>query len=426
MSVYSDTPTSTNAWQRDGRLWDVFFVATLIGTIASVATGNSGPTEGVAVVLLAMTLPIYLLLGRPLFGPVAGDTREVNTYVVAITVLYLPAVILQPSALVLLSVVSSQCFKLQSLRRGIVTLLVQALVPLAAWTFTLRNDRSELAGQAIIVAIVVPVAIVASTWVQRIIDQSSQRGEFIEALAKAQRENDRLSVAHGAMLERERMAREIHDTLAQGFTSIVMLGRAACSEMEHTPDEALRHLDLIVRTAADNLGETRALVAALSPPQLRGSSLPGAIGKLASRLSEEMDLAVGIDVSGVVRPMAAATELVAVRSAQEALSNIRKHARAGQVRIVLSYSPQGCEITVQDDGVGISPTRSATTDPSTGGFGLTGMRARLAEIGGHLTLRSGDGGGTAVVIWLPDDAEAATLPDVATTQDSPTLQAVSS
>lgn len=414
MSIYSDTPTSTNAWQKDGRLWDVFFIATLIGTIASVATDNSGPTEGIAVVLLAMALPIYLLLGRPLFGPVSGDIREVTTYVVAITVLYLPAVILQPSALVLLSVVSSQCFKLLPLRQGIVVLLVQALVPLAAWTYTLRDNHSEFASQAIIVAIVLPIAIIASTWIQRIIDQSTQRGEFIEALAKAQQENDRLSVAHGALLERERMAREIHDTLAQGFTSIVMLGRAACSEMERTPDEALRHLNLIVRTAADNLGETRALVAALSPPQLRGSSLPGAIGKLATRLSEEIDLRAEVEVTGVARQMAATTELVAVRAAQEALSNIRKHAKASEVRISLRYQSDGCEITVQDNGVGITPTQTAPADPRAGGFGLTGMRARLAEIGGHLTLRSGDADGTAVVIWLPDtEPEATSTPDVA-------------
>ncbi|MET3805473.1 signal transduction histidine kinase [Nakamurella sp. UYEF19] len=395
-------PSSTNAWQKDGRLWDVFFVATLIGTITSVATGNSGPTEGVAVILLVLTLPVYLLLGRPLFGPVTGDTREVNTYVLALSALYIAAVALQPSALVLLSVVSSQCFKLQSLRRGIITLLVQTLLPLAIWTYTLRNDPSELAGQAIIVGIIVPIAIVVSIWVQRIIDQSTQRGDFIEALAKAQKENDRLSRAHGALVERERMAREIHDTLAQGFTSIVMLSRAASSEIDKAPAEARRHVELITRTAADNLGETRALVAAMSPPQLRGASLPGAIRKLAGRLSDEVGLEVEVTVQGEARAMAAATELVAVRSAQEAMSNIRKHARASHVSIDLSYGPQGCEITVQDDGVGLNPTRAATVEESDGGFGLAGMRSRLAEIGGHVTLRSGDGEGTTVVLWLPD------------------------
>ena len=159
----------------------------------------------------------------------------------------------------------------------------------------------------------------------------------------------------GALEERQRLAREIHDTLAQGFASIVMHLEAAEQALPAQPETALDHLDGARRTAREGLAEARRVVWALRPEILEGTSLPEAIERIAQRWSEESGVAVSTDVTGTPRPLPTHTEATLIRAAQEALANVRKHARAQAVAITLSFMEDVVALDVRDDGMGFDP-----------------------------------------------------------------------
>jgi signal transduction histidine kinase len=142
------------------------------------------------------------------------------------------------------------------------------------------------------------------------------------------------------------------------------------------------------RTAKDNLDEARALVAELAPPALRDASLPDALRVLVGRVGADLPTVPALAVTGQPRPLPADQEVALLRVAQEALTNVRRHAVAGQVAVELSYRDGGVALRVSDDGRGFDP--AATT----AGFGLAGMRERVAQVGGVLAVRSGQGGTT--------------------------------
>jgi DNA-binding NarL/FixJ family response regulator len=141
----------------------------------------------------------------------------------------------------------------------------------------------------------------------------------------------------GVLEERQRLAREIHDTLAQGFTSIVMLLEAAEAEIGSDQAAAARHLDQARRTARESLGEARGVVWALQPEALERTSLPEAIGRIAHRLQEETGVMARSMVTGTPRQLPRQAETALLRAAQEGLANVRKHARAKEVVLTLSY-----------------------------------------------------------------------------------------
>jgi signal transduction histidine kinase len=198
----------------------------------------------------------------------------------------------------------------------------------------------------------------------------------------------RLSHEAGVAAERTRLAGEIHDTLAQGFTSIITLVQAA--------DPALRdeRLALAVRTARENLAESRALVAALSPTALASASLPEAVRRSAARFTEEAGVAASVRITGDVYDLPTRTEVVLLRAAQEALTNVRRHAQAHEAAVLLAYSPAVVRLVIRDDGSGIKSDISE-------GFGLSGMRARAGQVGGALTIRSDADTGTTVELEIP-------------------------
>jgi signal transduction histidine kinase len=196
------------------------------------------------------------------------------------------------------------------------------------------------------------------------------------------------------MAERERLAAEIHDTLAQGFTSILMLLQAAEPRIGPDPAEARRQVGLAVRTARENLAEARALVAAVPPAALGDSSLDEAVRRLSDRLGEELDVDTECIVSGEPRRLTARSEVVLLRAAQEGLANVRKHAKASRVGIELAYGATAVRLHVRDDGTGFDPDRA-------NGFGLRGMRERAAQVDGTLDVRSAPGAGTTLMVEVP-------------------------
>ncbi|MBK1785418.1 sensor histidine kinase [Prauserella sp. ASG 168] len=220
-----------------------------------------------------------------------------------------------------------------------------------------------------------------------------RQAELIASLEASRAEVARLSHEAGTSAERDRLAREIHDTLAQGFTSIVALTQAAESELDTDPPTARRHLALATTTARENLAEARAMVNALTPSALDAGSLADAVRRQAYRFAEETGTATTCEIEALPK-LRTAAEVVLLRATQEALANVRKHARATAVTVRLSVVDTEARLEVTDDGAGF------VVDAATG-FGLHGMRSRAEEAGGTLDIHSGPGEGTTVSLEVP-------------------------
>lgn len=240
--------------------------------------------------------------------------------------------------------------------------------------------------------------IVLGVWVSRIIDQSVQRRQLIEQLEAAQEDLAAAERREGVLEERQRLAREIHDTLAQGFTSIVMHLEAAEQALPDDLDTLQKHLDRARGTARTNLDEARRVVQNLRPDELETHSLPDAIERTTRRWSEESGVPVTTTTTGNPVALHPDIEVALLRAAQEALNNIRKHAEATAVQLTLSYTKDVVILDVQDNGTGIS-----SPDPSShdGGYGLQAMRERAAQFGGTVDVESDPGEGMTVVVSIP-------------------------
>jgi signal transduction histidine kinase len=216
------------------------------------------------------------------------------------------------------------------------------------------------------------------------------------ALETTRRELEDASKQAGVLQERQRLAREIHDTLAQGFTSVVVHLEAAESSLPRSNPQSLYHLDQARASAREGLSEARRLVWALRPEILEGISLPEALQRLLQRWKGESGIQAGFTLTGDPASLHPEIELSLLRVSQEALANIRKHARANKVVLTLSYLDDMVLLDVQDNGVGLKAGSEGL-----GGFGLHSMRERVEALGGSFTLESEAGEGTTLAVGLP-------------------------
>ena len=199
----------------------------------------------------------------------------------------------------------------------------------------------------------------------------------------------------GREAERARLAGEIHDTVAQGLSSIGMLLHAA--ERSDPAHPAVEQIRLAREVAGENLTETRRLIAALRPAPLDGVSLAGALRRIAERVgTENPGLAVSVGGDPTADPPAELSAVL-VRVTQEALTNAVKHGSPDQIRITLDHRPTSVQLEVHDDGCGFDTTAPRTA----ASFGLDGMARRVDDLGGTLEVESEVGGGTSVRAVLP-------------------------
>jgi signal transduction histidine kinase len=202
----------------------------------------------------------------------------------------------------------------------------------------------------------------------------------------------------GVLDERRRMAREIHDTLAQGLTGIVTQLQAAEQAAARTPGEQpgwQRHVAAATQLARESLTEARRSVDALRPEPLEGCRLSEALSDVAERWSALNGIPAQVTTTGTARPVDPEVEFALLRAAQEALANVARHAHATRVGLTISYMESEVALDVRDDGVGFDP---ATPDH---GFGLVAMRQRIAALSGTLQVESEPGGGTAISACVP-------------------------
>jgi signal transduction histidine kinase len=246
------------------------------------------------------------------------------------------------------------------------------------------------------------------SWVT--VEQAARRQRMIAELAEA---NAKLEAAmaenaglHAQLLaqareagvldERARMAREIHDTIAQGLTGIITQLEAA----GQVPQQRQRHLDAAASLARQSLSEARRSVRNLQPEPLDGVPLRDALADVAHHWSDLHALPATVTTTGTPRPMHPEIEGTLLRTAQEALANVAKHASATRVGLTLSYMEDQVTLDVRDDGAGFDPSAAPPVE-GPGGFGLRAMRQRLDRVAGRLEIESEAGAGTAICATVP-------------------------
>jgi signal transduction histidine kinase len=206
----------------------------------------------------------------------------------------------------------------------------------------------------------------------------------------------------GVLEERQRMAREIHDTLAQGLTGIITQLEAV-QQAGPGPDWE-RRIGNAARLARHSLSEARRSVRAVRPEPLENTRLPDAVADVAAQWSADNGVSAEVTTTGTVLGLHPEIEVTLLRVAQEALANVAKHASASRVGITLSYMEDVVSLDIRDDGIGFSPrerSQAGTQPGSSGGFGLTGMRQRVRRLAGHLAIESEPGHGTAISASVP-------------------------
>ena len=251
------------------------------------------------------------------------------------------------------------------------------------------------------------LAALVAVFVNAIGRQSEQRRAALAELAATRAELAEASRHSGVLAERERLARELHDTVAQGFISVVTQLESAEQALADGQADAAERAQERLRTARDtartSLDELRRSVRALRPDLLESASLPQALSELVQRWSGEVGIAAELRRTGDPVPLHPDAELALLRIAQEALTNIRRHARASRVVVTLSFLDDVVTLDVDDDGVGFAPAEPLDSPRvrTDGGFGLIGMRERLAAAGGTLVIESVPGQGTTIAASVP-------------------------
>ncbi|MGN6390636.1 MAG: sensor histidine kinase [Gemmatimonadales bacterium] len=221
--------------------------------------------------------------------------------------------------------------------------------------------------------------------------QIAERARLQASLAQAERKA-------GVLEERQRLAREIHDTLAQGFASIIVhLERT--EQINHLGGSPAKgHLDLARSVAREGLEESRRMLGALRPEILEQRALPEAVGRFCQEWSRRTGVESKLSITGAPEPMHPDIELTLLRAVQEGLANIARHAGARTTAVTLSYMEDVIVLDVQDDGQGFIP---ALPTDGRSGFGLAGMRERAESLQGSVQIESVPGEGTTLSMTLP-------------------------
>jgi signal transduction histidine kinase len=364
--------------------WEAYFATVgVMGVVLAWVTPVPDRADRLVATGLLLALTVWwLALGRRLYLRNAGDGAGLGYYA-GVFALVVPLLVLAPNCCWVLFALTPQVFMLVRDDR-VANVLATCMVLLPALVELVRFGVYADFWVSVAIGVgMAGMAMLVNVATERIAQQSAERARLIEELEAGRAEIADLSRQAGVAAERERLAAEIHDTLAQGFTSILTLVQAASAEGDR--DRANGYLDLAAHTARENLGEARALVGALVPPAMLAGSLVDAVRRQATRLTEECGIRAEFEarhLGAVPMPV----EVVLLRSAQEALANVRKHSGARTARISLGGTENGVLLTVADDGIGFD----ASAD--TNGFGLRGMRNRVEQVGGNLTVESGPKG----------------------------------
>ncbi|WP_078910360.1 sensor histidine kinase [Streptomyces sp. NRRL S-87] len=360
--------------------------ALLVGLLALAAVRADGPAAIVAAAVMAA-----VFAAGALTPAVHRSTRAAALWLAALGASWLALLAASPEGLWLAFPLYFLQLHLLPVRRALPAVAATAAAAITSyvWHGSALNPGAfigPLLGAAVAVATVLGY--------QALYRESERRRELIEELITTRAELAAAERDAGTLAERERLAREIHDTLAQGLSSIQLLLRAAERTLPGD-SPALEHIAAARQAAQDNLVEARRFVRALTPPDLERGSLAGALERLCTTAP-----GARFSLTGTPVELPTPYEVALLRIGQSALANVVRHAGAARTEITLTFMDTSVTLDVVDDGKGFDPaaTPHRTTD---GGFGLPAMRARAESLGGTFTVESAPGQGAAVAVTLP-------------------------
>lgn len=399
-----------DAWERLGWIWTaLFLLSVIVSLFFALRNGEMEPgSRRLSWLLCALLLAIhtgvvYFIRQRP------DNFREYQLplviYVATLIGTTIWLISLDDAFYFLLFTAYGQIFSLLIMRFAIPAMLI---LTAAVAVFQARAEGIALTWNSPFVIYYVAGSLgglFMAFWIYAIIEQSAQRRELIKELEQAQNSLAAAERREGQLAERQRLAREIHDTLAQGFTSIVMHLEALEGNLPETSKVAQRHLDMARQTARDNLMAARRVVADLRPELLEKEPLPQALTRVVAGWSQETGIRAQATCTGHAQPLHPQVEVTLLRATQEALTNIRKHARADEVNVTLTYFAEQVMLDVQDNGIGLNQSRlngaAGQASGHSSGFGLQAMQERVTELNGTLSIESSADEGTTLVVAIP-------------------------
>ncbi|WP_432825185.1 sensor histidine kinase [Dactylosporangium sp. CA-092794] len=380
-----------DAWDRYRVAWHFLATAVPVLTAAVIWSDSGLPTvrRVLASALLLLILAWYWWQGAPALR--RTDDRAGSLHLAGEMLLFAGVLAVSMAAMFQLAVLTMQIFiTLRRWRDRLVALGAIATVCVAGtvWHNGLTSDTAVTLAALLFAPLL--IGTLFGAYISAVITQSRARSVLIAELTETRVQLARERHDAGVAAERERLSTEIHDTVAQGFTSILMLTQSARMTLDR-PDVLREKLDLIERTARENLAEARSLVAALWPPDLHAGTVAEALERMAQRHTRDTGVPVSVEVTDPATPPRPEHGPVLLRAVQEALMNVRRHANAATVRIVLTPHT----MRVIDDGRGFDPEQDHA------GYGLPGLRSRVSGFGGSCTIESAPGAGTTVRVVLP-------------------------
>ncbi|MFF9814917.1 sensor histidine kinase [Streptomyces sp. NPDC014006] len=387
--------------------WCLHLLVVGLLALAAVRAVASGGPRPAAVTAVAAVCGLVYAAG-PLLPRVRVSRRAAAVWLGAVGVVWLGLLTLTADGVWVAFPLYFLQLHLLPRRGAVVAVAATAAAAIAGFA---AHQGSFGPAMAIGPALGAAVAVAVVWGYQALYRESEQRRRLIEELTATRAD---LAVAEhtaGVLAERERLAREIHDTLAQGLSSIQLLLTAAGRALPGAADVAAGHVEQARQAAVDNLAEARRFVAALAPPALDGSTLADALERLCVTTSARHPLTARLHRTGTPAPLPTGHEVALLRIAQSAVSNTVRHARATRVDVTLGHSEAEVTLDVVDDGTGFDPQRLPVPDPEGGGFGLTAVRARVQDLGGTLALTSAPGRGTALSVRLPLTASTHSEPE---------------
>ena len=379
------------------QVWHVAYLACLVGaTAAALSDGELSVDRRAAIGAFAgLEVAWYVLIALRWRYWEASPPRFAVSMIVA-GALWLPLLVWHPAfEWTIFAAYGVACCPW--LRRSIPA--VAGLSALLLLADQLDGGSGVTASSFAFVVVVGVLVVLAHATMGAIARESERRRQVILELEATRAQLAASEREAGSLAERERLARDIHDALAQGFSSIVMLLEAADAKLPAESAGARAPLDQALQTARDSLAEARRIVWALE----LGTREPGALAASLERLAERTRAGGGPDVevviSGEPAQLDAGRELALLRAAQEAVANAHRHAQASRITVTLSWLGHAVILDVVDDGQGFDPR--AVEPRADGGFGLSGLARRAKHAGGTLTVDSVPGKGTTVSFVLP-------------------------
>ncbi|MEU1146865.1 sensor histidine kinase [Streptomyces sp. NPDC005863] len=401
------TPTTrTLAWCLHLLIIGLLALAAGRALTAGRAVADDGPHTGWIIATAAVCGLVYA--AGPTLPSVRRSQRAAALWLGTVGTCWLVLLVLSPDAVWVAFPLYFLQLHLLPRRTALAAVAATAAAAIAGYA---AHQHSFSPAMAIGPALGAAVAVAVVWGYQALYRESEHRRRLIEELTATRADLATAQHTAGVLAERDRLAREIHDTTAQGLASIQLLLRAADRALPHAPENAARYVDQARQAAVDNLAEARRFVAALTPPTLEGTTLAGALERLCSTTSARHGITARFHLTGDPAPLTTAHEVALLRIAQSALANTVQHAEASAVDVTLSCLDEHVALDVVDDGRGFDPALLPSPDPETGGFGLAAMRARTQALGGTLTIESDPGHGTALAVQLPFTPPVAAEPE---------------